>query len=76
MSNLHKSKQYDLIDILTTPLDILTIYSPSITLNLRNIFPIYTQRSELQLNKVNTSDKETSFLDLKLYCGYKYTRLG
>ena len=31
MSNLHKSKRGDLIDILTTPLDILAIYSPSIT---------------------------------------------
>ena len=45
---------------LTTPLDILTIYSPSITLNLRNIFLIYIQPTELQLNKANTSDKETS----------------
>ena len=46
------------------PLNILTIYSPSITLNLRNIFPIYP--AELQLNKANTSDKETSFLDLNI----------
>ena len=43
------------------PLDLLTIYSPSITLNLRNIFP-----AELQLNKANTSDKETSILDLNV----------
>ena len=41
MSYLHKSKRYDFIDILTTTLDILTIYSPSITLNLRNIFLIW-----------------------------------
>ena len=50
------------------PLDILTIYSPSITLNLRNIYicipDIYP--AELQLNKANTSDKETSFLDLNI----------
>ena len=45
MSNLHKSKQYDLIDMFNVPLDILTIYSPSITLNLRNIFMIYIQRN-------------------------------
>ena len=30
-SNLHKSKRYDLIDMFTTPLDILTVYSPPIT---------------------------------------------
>ena len=46
------------------PLDILTIYLPSITLNLRNISPIYP--AEHQLNKANTSDKETSFLDLNI----------
>ena len=45
------------------PLDILTIYLPSITLNLRNIFPIYIQQN---LNKANTSDKETSFLDFNI----------
>ena len=38
MSNLHKSKRYDLIVICNVTLDISTIYSPSITLNLRNIF--------------------------------------
>ena len=69
MSNLHKSKRYDLIvmfndtslyfdDIFTIdnpifekhipdiyPLYILTTYSPSITLYLRNIFLIYIQRN-------------------------------
>ena len=45
MSNLQKSKRYVLIDILTTPLDILTIYSPSMILNLRNIVLIYIQRN-------------------------------
>ena len=38
-SDLQKSKRFDLIDML----DILTIFSPSITLNLRNIFLIYIQ---------------------------------
>ena len=41
-----------------------SIYSLSITLNLRNIFLIYIM--ELQLNKANTSDKETSFLGLNI----------
>ena len=44
MSDLRKSKRFDLIDICSTiPLDILTISSPSITLNLRNMFLIYNQ---------------------------------
>ena len=51
----------------TIPLDILTIYSPLITLHLLNTFPTYI-KEKLQLNKANTSDKETSFLDLKLTC--------
>ena len=39
------------------------IFSPSITLNLRNTFSdIYP--TELQLNKANTSHNETFFLDL------------
>ena len=41
MSDLHKSKGHDLL----IPLDILTIYSSSITLNLRNIFRIYIQQN-------------------------------
>ena len=50
MSNLHKSKQYDLTDMFkdTSPY-------------LDDIYP-----TELQLNKVNTSDKETSFLGLNI----------
>ena len=39
------------------------IYSPSITLNLRNIFRIIIYPTELQLNKAITPDKGTSFLD-------------
>ena len=45
----------------------LTIFSQSITLNLRNIFLTNTYPAELQLNKANTSDKKTFFL------GFKYT---
>ena len=64
MFNLHKSKRYDLIDMLN---DIfrLTIYSPSITLNLRKHIPDKFPTA-IQLNKANTSDKETSFLDLNI----------
>ena len=48
MSDLHKFKRQDLEFIDTfndTSLDILTIYSPSITLNLKNIFPIYIKQN-------------------------------
>ena len=46
MSKRHKSKQYDPTDTFNdTSLDILTIYSTSITLNLRNTFLIYIQGS-------------------------------
>ena len=48
------------------PLDILTIYSPSIILNLRYIYIPDYYPAELQLNKANTSDKDTSFLDLNI----------
>ena len=41
MSDLQKSKRFDIFS--TIPLDILTIFSPSITLNSRNIFLIYIQ---------------------------------
>ena len=45
MSDLHKSKRHDLIDMFNDTFDILTIYSPSIALNLRNIFLIYIQQN-------------------------------
>ena len=51
MSNLHQSKQYDLINI-------LTIDNPKLEKHIPDI------QKELQLNKANTSDKETSFFDL------------
>ena len=62
MSHFHKSKRYDLIEMFN---DTLTIYLLSITMNLKNKFlKIYP--TELLLNKPNTSDKETSFLDLNI----------
>ena len=64
LQNLQKSKRFDLIDKFKIPVDILTIYSPLITQNLLSIYPIYPR--EIQLNKTNTCDKETSFLDLNI----------
>ena len=64
MSNVHKSKRYDLIDMFNdnSPYlnDIFTIDNPEFEKHIPDIYP-----TELQLNKTNTSDKETSFLDLK-----------
>ena len=63
MSNLHKSKQNDLIEMFNDTSryldDIFTIDKPEFE---KDIPYIYTM--ELQLNKANTSDKETPFLDL------------
>ena len=63
MSNLHKSKHYDLIDMFNDNSlyidDIFTIDNPEFDKHIPDIYP-----TELQLNKANTSDKETSFLDL------------
>ena len=65
MSNLHKSKRYDLIDIFNDTSryfdDIFTIDNPEFEKHIPDIYP-----RELQLNKANTSDKETSFLDLNI----------
>ena len=41
MSDLHKSKHHDLIDMFK---DTLTIYSPSITLNLKKNYSGYISR--------------------------------
>ena len=41
MSDLNKSKRHDLIDMFNDT----SRYSPSITLNLRNIFPIYIKQN-------------------------------
>ena len=65
MSNLHKSKQYDLTDMFkdTSPYldDIFIIDNPEYEKHIPDIYP-----TELQLNKANTSDKETSFLGLNI----------
>ena len=65
MSNLHKSKQYDLIDMFNDTSryldDIFTIDNPEFDKHIPDIYP-----TELQLNKAITLDKETSFLDLNL----------
>ena len=64
MSDLHKSKRFDLIhvdmfnDICRYLDDIFTIDNPEYEKHIPHIYP-----DELQLNKANTSDKETSFLD-------------
>ena len=63
MSHLHKSKRYDPIYIfndISCFLDgILIIDKPDFEKHIPNIYP-----AELQMNKTNTSDKDTSFLDL------------
>ena len=65
MSNLHKSKQYDLIDMFNDTSryldDIVTIDNPDFEKHIPDMYP-----TELQLNKAITSDKETSFLDLNI----------
>ena len=62
MSNLQKSKRFDLIDKFNDNScyheDIFTIDNPAFA---EHISDIYSR--ELQLNKANTSDTETSFLD-------------
>ena len=65
MSNLQKSKRFELIDKFNDNSryfdDIFTIDNPAFAEHIPNIYP-----RELQLNKANTSDKETSFLDLNI----------
>ena len=65
MSNLHKSKRYDLKDMFYDTSryldDIFTIDNPEFEKHIPDIYP-----TELQLNKANNSDKETSFLDLNI----------
>ena len=62
MSNLHKSKEYDLIEIFNVTSryldDIFTIDNPSFEKHIPLIY-----LTEVQFNKANTSAKETSFLD-------------
>ena len=65
MSNLHKSKQYYLLDIFNYTSryldDIFKIDNPSLEKHIPDIYS-----TELQLNKGNTSQKETSFFDLNI----------
>ena len=65
MSDLQKSKRFDLIDMFNDTSryldDIFTIDNPEFEKHIPDIYP-----AELQLNKANTSDTETSFLDLNI----------
>ena len=65
MSNLQKSKRFDLIDKFNDTSryldDIFTIHNPEFAEHIPDIYP-----RVLQLNKANISDKETSFLDLNI----------
>ena len=65
MSDLQKSKRFDLIDMFNDASryldDIFTINNPEFEKHIPDIYP-----AEHQLNKTNTSDKETSFLDLNI----------
>ena len=65
ISNLQKSKRFDLIDEFNDTSryleDKFTIDNPTFAEHIPYIYP-----RELQLNKANTSDKETSFLDLNI----------
>ena len=65
MSKLHRSKRLDLIDMFNDTSryldDIFTIDNPEFEKYIPDIYP-----PELQLNKANTSNKETPFLDLNI----------
>ena len=65
MSNLHKSKRYDLINMFNDTSryldDIFTIDNLELEKHIPDIYP-----TELQLNKANTSDQKNSFLDLNI----------
>ena len=65
MSDLQKSKRFDLIDMFNDTSryldDFFTIDNPEFEKHISDIYP-----AELQLNKANTSEKETSFLDLNI----------
>ena len=66
MSDLHKSKLYDIIIMLKIPIHTLPIYALSISLNWRKIFPIYIQQSFRKTNQILQIDWQTSFLDLDI----------
>ena len=66
MSDFRKSKRHDLIDMFIGTSryfdDIFTIDNPEFEKYIPDIYP-----AELLLNKANTSDKETSYLDLRTF---------
>ena len=65
MSNLQKSKRFYLIDMVNDKSryfdDIFTIDNPDFAEHIPDIYP-----RDFQLNKANTLDKDTSFLDLNI----------
>ena len=65
MFDIHKCKRHDVIDIFNDTSryldDIFTIDNPEFEEYIPDIYP-----AELQLNKANTSDKDTSFSDLNI----------
>ena len=65
MSNLHKSKQYDLSGMINDTSrylgDIFTFDDPEFQKYFPDIYP-----AEPQLNKANTADKQISFFDLSI----------
>ena len=65
MSDLQKSKRFDLIDMFNDTSryldDIFTIDNLEFKKHIPDIYP-----AELQLNEAKTSDKETSFSDLNI----------
>ena len=65
MSDLHKSKRHDLIDMFNDTSryldDIFPIDNPEFEKYIPDLY-----QAERQLNKANSSDKETSFLDLNI----------
>ena len=64
MSHLHKSEQYDLVDMFndtSSYLDDNYIHYPEFE---KHISYIHVYPTDLQLSKATTSDKETYYLDL------------
>ena len=65
MFNIHRSKRYDFLDMFNNTSryldDIFTIDNPEFEKHIHDIYP-----TELQLNKANTTEKETSVFDLNI----------
>ena len=66
MSNLHKSKRYDIIDMLNDTSRYLDDISPLITLNLRNVFLKYIHGTSVEQSK--------SFRQRNFFHWFKYDR--